>query len=291
MDPDTGEIKWYYQHLPCDDWDADFVHERTLIDLVVDPDPAAVRWINPKVRDNKETRRVVVSMGEPGGLFVNDAETGEFLWAHPFPYDSIERFPIRDINVNTGEVYINLNLVSRQVGHQVTICGHNTKGWWSWSYSPLTQLLYIPINRTCLNQAPNPEASQGARKGSMAEPGRGENAPMTELRALDISTGKLAWQYSQRAPNAGATLATGGNLVFFGDLNRRFRAFDAKTGKIVWETILGSLITGYPVTYSVDGKQYVAIPVGGGTLAQISRYTPELEAPSGSNMMVVFTLP
>ncbi len=291
MDPDTGEIKWYYQHLPCDDWDADFVHERTLIDLVVDPDPAAVRWINPKVRDNKETRRVVVSMGEPGGLFVNDAETGEFLWAHPFPYDSIERFPIRDINVNTGEVYINLNLVSRQVGHQVTICGHNAKGWWSWSYSPLTRLLYIPINRTCLNQAPNPEASQGARKGSMAEPGRGENAPMTELRALDLSTGKVAWQYSQRAPNAGATLATGGNLVFFGDLNRRFRAFDAKTGKILWETILGSLITGYPVSYSVDGKQYVAIPVGGGTLAQISRYTPELEAPSGSNMMVVFTLP
>ncbi|MCH8016217.1 MAG: PQQ-binding-like beta-propeller repeat protein [Acidobacteria bacterium] len=291
MDPDTGEIKWYYQHLPCDDWDADFVHERTLIDLVVDPDPGAVKWINPKVLDKQETRRVVVSMGEPGGLFVNDAETGEFLWAHPFPYDSIERFPIRDINVNTGEVYINLNLVSKQVGHQITICGHNTKGWWSWSYSPLTQLLYIPINRTCLNQSPNPEASQGASKGSMAEPGRGENAPMTELRALDLSTGKLAWQFTQRAPNAGATMATGGNLVFFGDLNRRFRAFDAKTGKILWETILGSLITGNPVTYSVDGKQYVAIPVGGGTLAQISRYTPELEAPSGSNMMVVFTLP
>ncbi len=114
---------------------------------------------------------------------------------------------------------------------------------------------------------------------------------MTELRALDISTGKLAWQFTQRAPNAGATLATGGNLVCVGDLNRRFRAFDAKTGKILWETILGSLITGYPVTYSVDGKQYVAIPVGGGTLAQISRYTPELEAPSGSNMMVVFMLP
>ncbi len=111
-------------------WDADFVHERTLIDLEVNPDPDAVKWINPKVRDQKQTRKVVVSMGEPGGLFVNDRETGEFLWAHPFPYDSIERFPIRDINVNTGEVYINLNLVSRQVGQQVRICGHNTKGWW-----------------------------------------------------------------------------------------------------------------------------------------------------------------
>jgi len=114
---------------------------------------------------------------------------------------------------------------------------------------------------------------------------------MTELRAVDISTGKLVWQFTQRAPNAGATLATGGNLLFFGDLHRRFRAFDAKTGEVLWETILGSLITGYPTTYSVDGKQYLAIPGGGGTLAQITRYTPELEAPSGSNMMVVFTLP
>ena len=180
-------------------------------------------------------------MGEPGGLFVNDRETGEFLWAHPFPYDSIERFPIRDINVNTGEVYINLNLVSRQVGQQVRICGHNTKGWWSWSYSPLTQLLYIPINRTCLNQTPNPANSQGASRGSIAEPGRGENAPMTELRALDISTGRVVWEFSQRAPNAGATLATGGSLVFFGDLNRRFRAFDAKTEKVLWETVWSPL--------------------------------------------------
>ena len=71
LDPDSGELKWYYQYLPCDEWDADFVQERTLIDTVVDPDPESVRWINPKVLGKKEKRKVVVTMGEPGGLFVN----------------------------------------------------------------------------------------------------------------------------------------------------------------------------------------------------------------------------
>jgi alcohol dehydrogenase (cytochrome c) len=114
---------------------------------------------------------------------------------------------------------------------------------------------------------------------------------MTEVRAIDMSTGREAWRYTQRAPNAGSTLATGGNVVFFGDLNRRLRAFDAETGQVLWETILGSQITGYPVTYAVEGRQYLAVPVGGGTLANLSTYTPELEAPSGSNMIVTFVLP
>ena len=76
---DTGAITWYYQHLPCDDWDQDFVQDRTLIDTVVNPDPDAVMWINPKLAGTAEERKIVVTMGEPGGLFVNDRETGEFL--------------------------------------------------------------------------------------------------------------------------------------------------------------------------------------------------------------------
>ena len=71
VQPDTGEINWYYQHLPCDDWDQDFVQERTLIDVVVNPDPAAVMWINPNLTGTVEKRKIVITMGEPGGLFVN----------------------------------------------------------------------------------------------------------------------------------------------------------------------------------------------------------------------------
>ena len=116
---------------------------------------------------------------------------------------------------------------------------------------------------------------------------------LTEVRAIEISTGREKWRYTQRAPNAGTTLATGGNVVFFGDLNRRFFAFDAETGEVLWETILGSQITGYPVTYSAGGRQYLTVPVGGGLgQSRLSNYAPELEAPSGtSNMLVTFALP
>jgi alcohol dehydrogenase (cytochrome c) len=291
MNADTGEIDWYYQYLPCDDWDQDFVQERTLIDTVVNPDPEAVRWINPTLAGTAEERKVVVVMGEPGGLFVNDRETGEFLWASPLPYTDTERFVIRDIDVDTGTVYINMDLVAKELGQRLIVCGHNVKSWWSWSYSPLTNLLYVPFNRSCLDQTANDQTISGASpRFSIPEPGFEEDGDLTEVRAIDMSTGREAWRYSQRAPNAGSTLATGGNVVFFGDLNRRLRAFDAETGEVLWETILGSQITGYPVTYAVGGRQYLTVPVGG-IGDRLATYAPELEAPNGSNMLVTFALP
>ena len=288
----TGALDWYYQHLPCDDWDQDFVQERTLIDTVVNPDPDAVMWINPAVAGRDDVRKVAVTLGEPGGLFVLDRETGEFLWATPLPYTSTERFVIRDIDVETGQVFINTDLVAKEVGEQHIICGHNVKGWWSWSYSPQTGLLYIPINRSCLNQTANDRTATGTGpRFTIPEPGLEEDGDLTELRAVDMSTGREVWRYSQRAPNAGSVLATGGGVVFHGDLNRRLRAFDAESGEVLWETILGSQITGYPVTYTAGGRQYVTIPVGGAAIFRLSNYAPELEAPLGSNMLVTFALP
>ena len=125
---------------------------------------------------------------------------------------------------------------------------------------------------------------------SIPEPGR-ENGDLTEVRAIDVTTGREVWRFSQRAPNAGTTLATAGNVVFFGDLNRRLRAFDAATGEVLWQTILGSQITGYPVTYTAGGRQYLSVPVGGGGYTRLGTYVDDLEAPVGSNMIVTFTLP
>ena len=287
---DGGEMEWYYQHLPCDDWDQDFVQERTLIDTVVNPDPDAVMWINPRIAGTAEQRKVVVTIGEPGGLFVLDRETGEFLWAAPLPYESTERFVIKDIDPATGQVFINMDLVAREIGQQFIICGHNVKGYWGWSYSPQTNLLYIPFNRSCLNQTANDRAINGASpRFSVPEPGR-EDGDLTEIRAINVSTGREAWRFSTRSPNRGTVLATAGNVVFHGDLNRRLRAFDAETGEVLWETILGSQITGYPVTYRAEGRQYLAVPVGGAG-NQLAAYATDLEAPTGSNMIVVFALP
>ena len=86
-------------------------------------------------------------------------------------------------------------------GQRFVICGHNVKGWWSWSYSPVTGLLYIPFNQSCLDQTANDRTISGASpRFSIPEPGLEKNGDLTEVRAIDISTGREAWRYSQRAP-------------------------------------------------------------------------------------------
>ena len=198
---------------------------------------------------------------------------------------------ISDVDVETGAVTSNMDLVAREVGQRFVICGHNVKGWWSWSYGPMTGMLCIPFNRSCLDQAANDRTVSGASpRFTIPEPGLEEDGDLTEVRAIDMSTGREVWRYGQRAPNAGSTLATAGSFVFFGDLNRRLRAFDAETGEVLWETIPGSRITGYPVTHAVDGRQHVTVPAGG-VGNRLASYAPELEAPVGSNMLVTFTLP
>ena len=112
------------------------------------------------------------------------------------------------------------------------------------------------------------------------------------MQAISASTGRTLWQYEQRAPIYGSVLATGGNLVFFGDTIRRFPAFHAETGDILWQTILNGPVSGRPMSYSVNGRQYVAIPAGGITQgASFLRIRPELTTSTGSNTLFVFALP
>ena len=100
------------------------------------------------------------------------------------------------------------------------------------------------------------------------------------------------WSYQQRAPIYGSLLATGGNLIFSGDVIRRFRALDAETGTVAWDTILNGPVSGRPMTYSVAERQYLAIGAGGLTQGTgFLQLTPELTTPSGSNTLFVFALP
>ena len=119
-----------------------------------------------------------------------------------------------------------------------------------------------------------------------------ETAPVGWLEAISASTGRTLWRYQQRAPIYGSVLATGGNLIFSGDTVRRFRAFNAETGDILWQTILNGPVSGRPMTYSVNGRQYVAIAAGGITQGtSFLRITPELTTSTGSNTLFVFALP
>ena len=110
------------------------------------------------------------------------------------------------------------------------------------------------------------------------------------LFAISVETGKTVWRYDQRAGMM-SSVATGGGLIFTGDTNGHFRAFDDQTGAVLWDINLGSPVTGYPISYAVNGKQYVAVSVGNSLVSSgLNRLTPEL-LPSNSSNIFVFALP
>ena len=110
------------------------------------------------------------------------------------------------------------------------------------------------------------------------------------LEAISVETGRTVWKNEQRAGML-SLMSTGGELLFGGDVNGRFRAYDQRTGRTLWEVNLGAPVNGYPATFAVDGKQYVAISTGGSGLAfGLGRLAPELR-PGAGNQLFVFALP
>ena len=290
LDGDTGEIRWYYQHLN-DHWDLDHPFERLLVDTAVAPDPSAVSWINPRIQPG-DVRQVVTGIpGKTGVVYTLDRATGEFLWATP----TITQNVIAEIDGATGAVTESAELVFTGRGQQVLACPtyNGGKDWEAGAYSPLTNLMYFPLRNTCARMMVVESAETLALElYSLAV--RNEIAPGTDqvgaVHAISAETGVTAWRYDQRAATT-SLVATGGGLVFGGDANGRFRAFDHETGEVLWEINLGSPLTGFPITFAVDGRQYVAAStgVGGNPLAFLA-LTPEIR-PSFGNNLFVFSLP
>ena len=287
LDVDTGEIRWYYQHL-IDHWDLDHPFERLLVDTAVSPSASAVQWINPRLRPG-ERRKVVTGIpGKTGVVYTLDRETGEFLWATP----TVGQNVISSIDGATGVVTANAEVVFSATGQSVTTCPtwYGGKNWEAGAYSPLTNAMYFPLRNTCSQMMSVPEEENPFLALTMRE----ELAPGTDqlgtVYAISTETGETLWRYEQRAGTT-SLLTTGGGLIFGGDTNGRFRALDQDTGAVLWEINLGSSVTGFPITYAVDGRQYVAASTGatGTTNAQI-RLTPELRPSTGNNLFI-FALP
>jgi PQQ-dependent dehydrogenase (methanol/ethanol family) len=262
LDVETGKLLWYYQELPGDDWDADHNHERILVHSRVSPDPRHVKWISSALAPDRE-RDIIVTVAEGGGMFALEQATGEFLWARPFPYDD-PNINMNGIDLKTGQTRVNYDKLFKKDGDHIIGCYHNTRGLWAIAYNPRKNALYVPFQDQCLSMTANTKtpAGWGPREG-IIRPGSDPKKYMN-LARIDVATGELRVLYSQPQASSGSALVTAGDLVFWGDQNRRLRAFDADDGKVLWEAVVAGMVMNSTISYAVNGKQYVMVFTGEG---------------------------
>ena len=291
LNADTGEIVWYFQHIPNDEWDLDHPFARLLVETEVSPRAGAVEWINNAIMPGTRRKIVTGIPGKTGIVWALDAATGAFLWAQPTNHQNV----VVDIDAESRRVILNSSLKLKEVGEPVFVCPSLMGGinWQATAYHPGTNALYAPTNNTCMHLTLNAFRDRtGAHHGSARytlEETPDVDGQVGQFTALDLATGETLWVHRQRAGIGGSALTTGGDLVFVADDARRFRAFDARTGEVRWEQILNSSAGGYPVSYMHDGVQYVAIAAGGGV--NYRGITTEIQQPPRGNTLFVFRLP
>jgi PQQ-dependent dehydrogenase (methanol/ethanol family) len=290
LNADTGKIVWYYQH-NVDHWDLDHPFERLVVDTVVAPNPKEVSWINPRLKSGEKRKVLTGIPGKTGIVYTLDRQTGEFLWARP----TVTQNVVSKIDGATGQVTVNPETLFKAQGDERLICPSMSggKNWPAGAYSPQTNTMYFPLQNTCMVAVvtidkPQPDKSlYGINAKTRVTDGA---KTVGVVQAISAETGQTVWKHDQRA-GALALVATGGGLIFGGDAVGVFRAYDAKTGKVLWEVNLGSAVSGYPITYAVDGKQYVAVSTGPSLIAGgLANLTPEFK-PATANQMFVFALP
>jgi PQQ-dependent dehydrogenase (methanol/ethanol family) len=290
IDPETGRIVWYYQHL-IDHWDMDHPFERILVDTAVAPAREEVAWINPAIRAGQTYKVLTGIPGKTGIVYTLDRRTGEFLWARPTVYQTL----VDSIDGRTGAVKVAPAALFNKTGDKVVVCPNSNGGkiWSAGAYSPLNQVMFFPLQNTCSDAEVN-IASRRERSAYGIRPSGARIAPGTQnvgtIHAINVVTGRTVWKFEQRAATL-SLVTTGGGLVFGGDVAGRFRAHDQKTGAVLWEVNLGSQVTGYPVSYAVNGRQYIAVSTGQAvSTGSYLTLTPEIRAGRNNNLYV-FALP
>ena len=293
LDADTGKLVWYFQHV-VDHWDLDHPFERLLVDTAVAPDPKEVPWINPRIKPG-ERRKVVTGIpGKTGLVYTLDRRTGEFLWARPTVMQNV----ISNIDGATGKVTVNPEMTFSKINESKLVCpsASGGKNWPAGAYNPQINVMFYPLQNTCMNakstvDTRDPKRVYGVDMPVIPVPGAEKGAEkIGSVWAISAETGRTLWKYEQRAGML-SLVATAGGLVMGGDANGVFRAWDDRSGKVLWEVNLGAPVSGYPISYAVDGKQYIAVPTGGSLVAgSTNRLTPELK-PSQTSNVFIFALP
>src|SRR5881409_1957405 len=221
-----------------------------------------------------------------------DAATGEFLWAK----QTVEQNLIAKID-GKGLVSVNEASVISDVNKTYRICPTFTGGkdWPMGAYNPKTNMMFMPLSNACIDETARtdreakPEFVYNTTNVAHFPPGKEK---VGRIDAISVETGKTVWSWETRVANYSPVLATGGGLLFNGSMDRYLRALDADRGQVLWQTRLPSQAVGGAVTYSINGRQFIAIAAGGGPIAALGTgLTPEADTFSGSNAMYVFALP
>jgi alcohol dehydrogenase (cytochrome c) len=247
LNADTGALEWYFQHTQNDQWDMDWVFERTIADLP-GKDGATVK--------------AVMNVGKNAMLDALNAETGEFL----FSVDTGVQNVILSVDPITGEKHIDpAKLPSPETSADICPIPFGARSWPQTSYSPDTQYVYVPITESCFHMTETGKGgfllTTGINFGPADHPDLDDDM-MGRIQAIDVANRKLAWNRNQRTPPSTGLLSTAGGLVFSGDVDPSLKAFDDRTGELLWQAPLDDIPSSSVITYRVDGTQYVAVVVG-----------------------------
>ena len=278
LDPDTGELIWHFQHLPNDQWDLDWIFGRQVLTLPVDG----------------VEKKLIATAGKVAIYDFIEAGTGAYIDSMDLGLQNL----ITSIDPETGAKNIDPAMIPGP-DRVVTVCPHpgGAKNWNAGSYESSSMTLFLPLTEFCMDLTPAPEGTNPNLSSGVnwtVRPWADSDGNYGRLQAVNLGTREVVWTRRQRTPWMSGVLATAGGLVFGGDIERYFTAFDSADGEPLWQVRVSDVPHSAPISYTVDGRQYVAVTAGHGGGISVDRtpLLPEVRLPSGSGPVLwAFRLP